>query len=288
MLTKSPDNVCSGEQWSAEGYTTLCKTNLARSYSVAGSFLETESEMDKPRNLQQEQQDQQFGTFNSGKYTVSIPNDENGIKLGKAFRISIKTASPSDSATFSITLNAVSYKGDMIRGLKAIKGQGKELVLTVSEADWGHDWLKTYVPARTITFEILVSGEGTTTGIFFKKTMVTASLPRLAMLCGAKERKTGGKVACNVQFKNPLPYSLTNAVMSFSISGQSSQQEQSTKTFQDANQSTVPREVGNGSRSSFTGKFSLAGALGSQVIIAKLSTKELDGVSGAMIINVTP
>jgi hypothetical protein len=40
IATKAPDNQCNGERKEENGYTAVCKQNLARSYSKQGSFLQ--------------------------------------------------------------------------------------------------------------------------------------------------------------------------------------------------------------------------------------------------------
>jgi len=165
-------------------------------------------------------------------------------------------------------------------------------------ADWSADWLKKYVPSHTQTLDVIIVATPRVGVAYIKHVMIPIIAPRLAMLCGRKERAfhKNQVIACNVQFYNPLPYSLTNAVMSFSISGQPTQtlQTQSKQEIaplalpagvSDVNTESV--EVDSTSRSTFSAKFALNGATGTQVIIAKLSSNELDGVSGIMEITIT-
>ena len=86
--------------------------------------------------------------------------------------------------------------------------------------------------------------------------------------------------------------------MSFAISGQSSANEQALtqslaqqklsipQTVQSTTQDTDATEVDPKSRSTFQARFPLNGAAGTQFIIAKLSSNELDGVSGVMDITI--
>jgi len=196
----------------------------------------------------------------------------------------------------------------------------------VSAADWGAEWLKKHVPSKTLTFDVLLIAKPKSTGMgashkagaaFLKRVMIPVHLPRLAMLCGRKERafKKDQTIACNVQLYNPLPYPITNAVMSFSISGQGSESmAQSVQTTQkaigpspqaQAQQSAPAQQAGSSaavgagntlntpiqeadpnSREIFKDRFHLNGAVGTQIIIAKLTSNELDGVSGVMEITI--
>jgi hypothetical protein len=188
-------------------------------------------------------------------------------------------------------MSASSYNSKYNFGvLKAAAGTGRAgAVISVSAADWGQAWLKDHVPSKTQTLDVIIAAKPKAGGApFFQHVMIPVVLPRLAMLCGRKERafKANQNIACNVQFHNPLPYDITNAVMSFSISGQSpqAQQQQSLSIpFSAQNwQDTASVEVDQHSRSTFKANFKLNGATGKQIIIAKLSSKELDGVSGIM------
>jgi len=161
---------------------------------------------------------------------VTVPAE--GIRLGKPFKLRISPGTFKGEADYSIVLSASSYNSKHEFGvLKKAEGT-KFAEIIVTGADWGAPWLKPYVPARTMTFDVLLvakpKGGSSKEAAFLKHIMIPVLPPRLGMLCGRKQRafKKDQTIACNVQIWNPLPYPLPNAVMSFTISGQASQSEQ--------------------------------------------------------------
>jgi hypothetical protein len=227
------------------------------------------------------------------RFVVSVP--EEGVKLGKPFKISIRpSATFKGDADYSIVMAASSYNSKYQFGtLKTATGSGAAgAIISITEADWAQDWLKKYVPTLTNTLDVIIVARPKTGGAaYMKHVMIPVIAPRLAMLCGRKERafKKDQTIACNVQFYNPLPYKLNDVVMSFSISGQPTQQAQQKQSLAPSAvnwQDTESVEVDSTSRSTFQARFHLKGATGKQVIIAKLSSRELDGVAGIMEITI--
>jgi hypothetical protein len=274
IITKSPDSACNGEKMDSKGYTLLCKQNLARSYSKANSFLQVAA------------------MVRNARFTVSGPFD--GIKLGKPFNLKIGPGTFKGQADYSIVMTAASYNDKHTFGVLKQTGGVNGAEIAVTREDWGADWMKAHVPSKTLTIDVvMVATPKDGSASFLKRVMIPILPPRLAMLCGKKERafRKDQTIACNVQFWNPLPYPLKKAVMSFSISGQASQGE---KTIEQQNltiepapvQETDAVDVDPTSRSTFKAKFKLNGATGSQLIVAKLSSDELDGVSGLMDITI--
>jgi len=280
MITKSPDKICKGIRMDDTNYNTVCRTNLARVYSKAGSFLEVARR------------------FHAGQYKVSLPTSE--VRLGKRFTISIGPSLASDPSTeYSIILTAVSYNSEHQFGvIKSVHTVGSAATVTIEAADWGKDFLKSLVPLKTLTLDAVMVATPKTGKPYLKRVMIPVHPPKLAMLCGSKKRVSrNDKIACNVQFRNPLPYPITDAVMSFSMSGQKNSEQTVKAKGQIAIElnaasanayDTVARNVGAHDHSSFGASFVLNGAIGKQIIIAKFSSKELDGVSGVMEIEITP
>jgi len=239
-----------------------------------------------------------------GDQAVRVKAPTDGVRLGKEFKISVGPAAGyTGEAEYTVVLTAASYNSQHSFGtIKTAAGttSTKGALIHITAADWGLAFIKDHIPSKTLTFDVLIVVKPKKGAAFVKHLMIPVLTPRLAMLCGRKDRsyKKSGVIACNVVFQNPLPYALTKAVMSFSISGQG----QVGLVKEQVNAQTIQTHVGPEftaeqfdtdaiavdptSRSVFKAKFSLNGAVGKQIIIAKLTSEELDGVHGVMEINV--
>jgi hypothetical protein len=227
----------------------------------------------------------------NARFKLTVP--EGGVGLGKPFTVSIGPGTYRGPAEYSIVMSAASYNSQWQFGVLKTESGTKGAMIRVEAKHWGEDWLKTVIPAKTQTFDVLIVVKPAVGPAFVKHIMIPVNLPRLAMLCGRKERAFHANqvIACNVQFRNPLPYSITGAVMTFSISGQSSKSEQIIKQIEAIEPSadafnTDPTNVDANSRTTFKARFQLNGAVGTQMIVAKFTSNQVDNVSGAMPITI--
>jgi hypothetical protein len=287
VMTKLPDSRCNGETLAGGKYVRLCKLNLARSYSKVGSFLQIHNLM--RRNT----------------YQIQYPNS--GIRLGKPFTIKISAGGRNKLAKaggvdYSLTLAAKSYNSKTSFGvLKTVKGGGPDgISLTISAADWGAPFFKSIIPSKTETFDLIFTAtpkSGKKGESYFKRVMFSVKMPRLAIDCGDKARHYAPSQAvdCSVQFYNPLPYQLDDAVVHFTISGQwnagGSPTGQQRLTIQPSAkaQSMYDKDIEDVDpleTQVFHAHFQLNGAKGLQSVVAKLTSKELPGVAGVYQITV--
>jgi hypothetical protein len=207
---------------------------------------------------------------------------------------------------YTITLSAKSYNSKYSFGiLKSVAGSGLEnkagVELAITAEDWGAEWMKSVIPTKTETFDLILTATPHDTNIkpFMKHLMFSVKFPKLAIDCGKTDRKFQKfqEINCKVQFRNPLPYAISGAVMHFTVSGQWNNGDtraaaagqqlviQPSKEAQ-ANYDSDIEQVDPAETQVFNAKFRLNGAIGSQTVVAKLSSKDLGSVAGTATIKI--
>jgi hypothetical protein len=285
---------------------------LARSYSKAGSFLQIAQSFRERSASSSRFEGSAYGI--GDKYVVKINNRPNrAIKLGKKFDITLEEDEDAarlkttfKSAKFSMTLSSTSYNSKHNFGvLQHLEVNDLKLAkMSFSHADWGTKLKAVGIPAKTHTLDLLVVVTPTDgQKSWFYRKMISIDFPRLGMGCGKQARNAQKDltISCKVQFYNPLPYAVENAVMSFTISGQTSVVEQALEkdnaskkvaiagaASQSVDTDSQTMSSANNGPSTFAATFTLKGALGSQIIIAKLTSSQISGVSGTSEIVITP